>query len=442
LPTVPGYLPNEQRFDAFNANLFLNQNYLNSGFPLAFQPFGYPQAQNFVYAYSHQANLTFEHDLGHNMSMSVAYNFNGGRHLNRPINANTPRGDLLVRNWQALVAADPSQATTNPLFVTGCGVGPAGPFIPAALVNFFRPSGLNASVSNFFSAAVPGGAQCVGLAQQVLGLYGLNTACDPTTFTNCVPFSDMDANYSNGSSVYHGLTTNLRKRFGGHTEFLASYTWSHAIDDSTDLQSPLAPQDSFFPSAERSNSLFDQRHRFVFSGVYQTGRLSWSGFAGKLLSNWTFAPIVEVASGRPFNILTGNPDNFQFSPSTGRPNVVNPGTPPTPCGPTVASSFSPTGFFQEPCYAVFAAGGTPTLQALDGNLARNAGIKPWTVFNDLRVSRRLYFGERVNLDLIADMFNIANRFNVADVNQLWTNAGQPTASYDPRQFQFAMKVNW
>ena len=442
LPSVPGYLPNEQRFDAFNANIFLHQNYQTLGLPLAFQPFGYPQAKNFVYAYSHQANLTFEHDLGHNMSISVAYNFNGGRHLNRPINANTPRGDLLVRNWQAAVAADPTQATTNPLFVTGCGIGPGGPFMPAGLVNFFRPSGLNASVANFFGAAVPGGAQCVGLAQQVLGFYGLNATCDPTTFTNCVPFSDMDANYSNGSSVYHGLTANLRKRFGGHTEFLGSYTWSKAIDDSTDLQSPLAPQDSFFPSAERSLSLFDQRHRFVFSGVYQTGSVSGSGFASKLLSNWTFAPIVEVASGRPFNILTGNPDNFQFSPSTGRPNVVPAGTPATPCGPTVASSFSHSGFFQEPCYALFAFGGTPTLQALDGNFPRNGGLKPWTVFNDLRVSRRIYFGEHVNLDLIADMFNIANRFNVADVNQIWTNAGQPTASYDPRQFQFAMKVNW
>ena len=78
---------------------------------------------------------------------------------------------------------------------------------------------------------------------------GLSTACDPTTLTGCVPFSDMDANYSNGSSVYHGLTANLKKRFGDHYEFLASYTWSHAIDDSTDLQSPLAPQDSYFPGA-------------------------------------------------------------------------------------------------------------------------------------------------------------------------------------------------
>jgi hypothetical protein len=259
----------------------------------------------------------------------------------------------------------------------------------------------------------------------------------------CVPFSDMDANFSNGSSVYHGFTANLRKRFGNHYEFLTSYTWSHAIDDSTDLQSPLAPQDSFFPSAERSNSLFDQRHRLVFSGVFQSGKLGGSGFARKFFSNWTVAPILEVSSGRPFNILTGNPDNFQFSPFTGRPNVVTASTAaPLPCPAPVASRFSPTGFLQEPCYAVFALGGTPTLAALDGNLGRNAGVRPWTVFNDLRIARRIPIGERFNVDAIVDMFNIANRFNVADINPLFTAAGQPTAAYDPRQFQFALKVTW
>ena len=108
----------------------------------------------------------------------------------------------------------------------------------------------------------------------------------------------------------------------------------------------------------------------------------------------------------------------------------------------MASKFSPTGFFQQPCYAVFALGGTPTLLALDGNFPRNGGVKPWTVFNDLRVARRLYFGERINLDLIADIFNLANRFNVADVNPLYTQAGKPTAAFDPRQFQAAMKLRW
>jgi Carboxypeptidase regulatory-like domain/TonB dependent receptor len=444
LPQIPGYQPNQQRFDPSNANLFINQNYLNPAtfFPVAFQPFGYPQAKGFVYAYAQQANLTFEQDLGHNMSLSVAYNFNGGRHLNRPINANTTRGDLLVKNWQAALAAGAALPTDNPLFVNSCGIGPAGPYVPTALVNFFRPSGLNPAIA-IALLSNPATAGCVqGVAPLVLKAGGLSTACDPTTLTGCVPFSDMDANYSNGSSIYHGLTANLKKRFGNHYEFLASYTFSHAIDDSTDLQSPLAPQDSYLPGLERSTSLFDQRHRLVFSGVYQSGKLAGAGFVSRFFSNFTVAPIVEVASGRPFNIITGNPDNFQFSPSTSRPNVVPAGTAATPCGPTVASKFSPTGFFQEPCYVQFAAGGTPTLEAFDGNLSRNAGVRPWTIYNDLRVSRRINFGERMSVDLMVDMFNLANKNNVADVNPLFTSAGQPTAAADPRQFQFAMKLNW
>src|SRR6202043_480242 len=103
-----GYEPNQQRFNAFQAqSIFLNQNYLNPStfFPLAFQPFGYPQSKNFVYAYSQQANLSVERDLGRGFALNLAYNFNGGRHLNRPINANTIRGDLMVANLNASVAA-------------------------------------------------------------------------------------------------------------------------------------------------------------------------------------------------------------------------------------------------------------------------------------------------------------------------------------------------
>jgi hypothetical protein len=280
-------------------------------------------------------------------------------------------------------------------------------------------------------------------AQALLAsLPGFNADCNPAPptfdYTNCVPFGDMDANYSNGSSIYHGFTANLRKRFSSHYEFLASYTWSHAIDDSTDLQSTLTPQDSFFPALDRSNSSFDQRHRFVFSGVYQTGKLGGSGFASKFFSDWTFAPIIEVASGRPFNIITGNGDNLQLSSLTGRPNTfVNPAC--TAQGnPAVTSKASPTGVFQEPCISGFDG----TLLSLDGNLGRNAGLSPWTLFSDLRVSKRIPFGERFNLDLIADMFNIANKMNVAAVSPLFSNAGLATSSYDPRQFQFALKLNW
>ena len=68
---------------------------------------------------------------------------------------------------------------------------------------------------------------------------------------------------------------------------------------------------------------------------------------------------------------------------------------------------------------------------------------------DLRVSKAINFGERFRLDLIADAFNLTNHTNIAAVNQLCDPtsgitclAGQPTASYDARQFQFALKFNW
>ncbi|MGA7292148.1 MAG: carboxypeptidase regulatory-like domain-containing protein [Terriglobales bacterium] len=453
------YLPNQQQFQALNTpqSVFLNQNYLNLAqgtfLPLAFQPFGYPQAKNFVYAYSQQVNFTIERDLGDGYALSVAYNFNGGRHINRPINGNTIRGDLMTANYDAayydakyLGLPVPS----SPFTVSGCNpLNAPLPYVDPALMNYFRPGGLNPSIAAAFQLG--GQAGCVAQGQALLAtLPGFNTKCNPTPpdfdYTNCIPFGDMDANYSNGSSVYHGLTANLRKRFSSHYEFLASYTWSHAIDDSTDLESTLTPQDSYYPSLDRSTSTFDQRHRFVFSGVYQSGKLSGSGFASKFFSNWTLAPLIEFDSGRPFNIITGNGDNLQLSSLTGRPNVVPSGTPTNACDyPTIASKFSPTGFFQEPCFADV----TPeqlaspnALLYLDGNLGRNTGVMPWTVFNDLRVARRVYFGERYSMDLIEDTFNIANVYNVSAVSPLFTNAGQATAAYDPRQFQFALKLNW
>lgn len=438
LPTAGpnmGYLPGEQRFDPFFPNsTFINQNYLNPATfqPLLSQPFGFPTGKGFEHAYAQQASFSMEHDLGGNFALSVTYNYTHGVHLNRPINANPVRGDLLAKNWARAVLFDGVSPTTSPLSIVTCD--PVNNVYPAALTSFFRPSGINPSLVPVF------GGPCTAAATAFLATQGLGL---PVT----VPFSDMVANYSNGSSVYHGLTAQLRKRFSRRYELLASYTWSHTIDDSTDLQSLLSPQDSFFPFKERASSTFDQRHRFVFSGVYQSGKLAGDGFGSKLFSYWTVAPIIEVGSGRPFTILTAEPVNFQFSPNTARPNVVAAGTPTNACGfPAQASSLSPTGFFQTPCFIGPALAGTITLSDLDGNLGRNTARRPYTVFTDFRVSRRFNLTERLKLDGIVDMFNLINRFNVADVSVLCSstscNAGKPAASYDPRQFQFALKLSF
>ncbi len=324
------YQASQQRFDANNTNsIFINQNYLAAGFPLAILPSGLPADLNYATPYVQQISFGIEQDMGHNISLNIAYNSTGGRHLNRPINANAVNPTLLVANWRAAVAAvnagtaavRPGTPVTavagprsNPLTVATasgtipCGSGPGGPYVAPPLLNFFRQSGVNTSLAPFFTAQ--GAGACVGLAQQLVTAYGLGVGVP-------VPFGDMTPNRTNGTSNYNGLSVNVRKRFSERYEFLGSYTWSHAIDDSTDVVSNSdAPQNNFAANAERSKSTFDQRHRFVLSGVYNSGKQG-HGLRSALLSFITVAPIIELASGRPFNILDGHGHELRLQPADG-----------------------------------------------------------------------------------------------------------------------------
>jgi outer membrane receptor protein involved in Fe transport len=444
------YLPGQQRFDPNNSNsAFVNQNFLTSGFPLAILPSGLPADLHYVTPYVQQISVGFEQDLGHDLTINVAYNSTGGRHLNRPVNVNPVNPQLLVANWRNAVnavnagTAQPGTAspTSNPLTVATaagvnpCGVGPTGPYVSPPLLNFFRRSGLNASLAPFLVSA--GAGQCVALASEIASADGLGVGLQ-------VPFGDMTPNLTTGTSDYNALSVNLRKRLSSKYEFLFSYTWSHAIDDSTDVVSTSdAPQNNFNPNAERSTSTFDQRHRFVLSGVYNSGRIGSSGFLPAVFSGVTVAPIFEISSGRPFNILTGTDTNFDFDPLTDRPNAVLAGSGTTSCGNApVASRYSPTGFLNLPCYIDAPANAGPNSSYFNGDLGRNAGTKPYTVFTDLRIAKAFTFSHELTLQLTADVFNLINKNDTLDVNLLYTVAGTPTAASDPRQFQFGARLSF
>ncbi|MGD0443141.1 MAG: TonB-dependent receptor [Edaphobacter sp.] len=446
------YLANQQRFDPDNSNsVFVNQNFLAEGFPLAILPSGLPADLYFKTPYVQQISFGIEQDMGHDISLNIAYNSTGGRHLNRPINVNPVNPQLLIANWRNAVnavkagTAPPATAnpTSNPLTVATasgvnpCGVGPTGPYVAPPLLNFFRPSGLNTSLATFLANPAVGGGQCVALASEIAFADGLGKGLP-------VPFGDMTPNLTTGTSDYNGLSVNLKKRFSQNYEFLVSYTWSHAIDDSTDVVSTSdAPQSNFAPNAERSNSTFDQRHRLVLSGVFNSGHIGGSGFVPAVFSGFTVAPIFEVSSGRPFNILTGTDTNFDFDPLTDRPNAVALNSGVTGCGTApVLSKYSPTGAFNLPCYIDAPASAGPASSYYSGDLPRNAGVKPYTVFTDLRIARTFTFSHEIGLQVTADVFNLINKNNTLDVNLLYTAAGTPTAAYDPRQFQFGARFSF
>jgi len=436
--TTPGvaptsqYLPGRVRFN--------DQTFVGFG-PIL--PFTLAVGKDFEYAYANQANFTIERQVSKNMSFSASYIFVGAHHLPHPQDVNAPQTNLLIQNFQrfafrnpasnaeALFFQLPQSCTAPPPGTPACppgytvvipglvGVNALGQGVVNPIAaNFFRP----ASPNYFFVSSITNGA----VSKTVFD--AANSAANTLRTAGAIsPFGDVSAQLSDGNSSYNALNLELRRRFSNHFQFLASYTWSHSIDDSSDLQTLLKPQDNRNFRAERADSLFDQRHRFVFSAVIGSPT-SWrdGSFARRFFADFMIAPIVEISSGRPFNILTGSDTNGDLQSSNDRPSVADDGT-------------------------LFA----PTTPFTGGSLGRNRGITHGYASFDLRITRTLRLSENVRLDLIAEGFNLFNRFNEAAASPFFQDVNafgqrdesgrfysRPTAAFDPRQFQFGIKLNF
>jgi hypothetical protein len=477
LPFVMCYEQGQQRFNPFQtSSLFTSQNFITAGFPLTLLPFTIPVTKNFQYALAQQANLTIERELSNNWKLSLGYNFTHGTHLDRTINLSVANPKLLIENANNAIAAGVTAPGTNPLGVTapsgsgcvatgtgsveviatgilglgfaapGCDTTPVGYISTPAVFNYFRPSGPNPSFANL----VGGYAPLVGLAT----LAGYPTGDSGVQ----IPWSDVNPQTSTGNSIYNAFTLTVTKRLSRGFELLSGWTYSHTIDDSTDLSTLLNPQDNSNPNAERGNSNFDQRHRWITSAVFQSPyhTRDSSGWQ-RILADFTVSPVIEVASGRPYNVLIGSDPNLDFGTATNRPSTLPPGaTLPPGFPPPVTSPYIPNVQFIIPSTCVDSTNATfgpfpfvpsPPYGCI-GDLGRNAFTRPGFFEIDLRIDRKIPIGEKMNLEVIADGFNMLNRLNVSDVNPLCDptsgtcTAGAPTASFDPRTFQFALKVNW
>jgi hypothetical protein len=432
-------------------------------------PFTLHVQKNFEYAYADQGNFTVEHELTKDMTLSGSYIFVGAHHLPHPLDVNAPRTGLQIANFFRLAGRNPVNTTEAVAFSipTSGAACPGG--VPLQCFTLTTPTGapaypnagqtfaiivpgmitapltnlgsrvINAGIANFFRPSAPNYFLAQALSGGLVTPAVLNSQLGGTLRSPGVvsPFGSINAQTSDGNSSYNALNVDLKKRFSNHFQFLASYTWSHSIDDSSDLQTLLLPQDNRNFGGERADSLFDQRHRFVFSGIIASPA-TWKQGDGlhRFLSNFTVAPIVEISSGRPFNILSNQDTNNDQSNQTDRPSVLADGT---LCVPGTSG-----------CVPIITNG-----VFTSGSLARDFGLTHRFMSVDMRVAKLVPIGERMKLEIIAEGFNLFNRFNEAaaspfidDVKLFNQRAGngryysRPTAAFDPRQFQFGLKLNF
>ncbi len=79
----------------------------------------------------------------------------------------------------------------------------------------------------------------------------------------------IQADVNDGFAYYNALNVNLNHRFSRRLQMLASYTWSHALDNvDPDIPSQNPNDPNFTGRQELGPAIYDERQRFVLSGVY------------------------------------------------------------------------------------------------------------------------------------------------------------------------------
>jgi hypothetical protein len=206
---------------------------------------------------------------------------------------------------------------------------------------------------------------------------------------------------SSGNSYYDGMVVSFNQRAVRWASMRVSYTLSKTIDEAGNFFFSNV-QNNFNIRDDRGLSDNDQRHRLVISGTLEVPRREKANGFQNLIRGFQLGYIFTYASRLPFNVLLGSDRNFDTN-NNDRPIGVG----------------------------------------------RNTGRGFDFASLDLRLSRRIHLSERVDLQLLAEGFNVLNRANFGVPNNTFGSGlnplptfGQPTAAFDPRQFQLGLKVTF
>ena len=256
--------------------------------------------------------------------------------------------------------------------------------------------------------------------------YG-NTSTTTRPITNFGSIIDIE---SVSKSNYNALVLQIQRRMTKGLALQANYTMSRAIDYgqrfgtfAASFQTVSNPFDLSYDKNYSSNNI---PHKFVANAVLRPSELfhmAKTGVARAIFGDFQVSPIFVISSG--------------YALDAGIPSGFPPG-------------------FSTPSNTLFGAGGV-----LDIPFLRNVYHRPYTTTTDLRISKRIRFNEHMNLELLAEGFNIFNRSNVTRANDSYisridfttgvltynpdfgsTTQINNTITLAPRQIQLGAKFNF
>ena len=390
--------------------------------------------------YAEQYNLTIQRELAKNLVLQVAYVGRQGHRLlaTQDINAGNPQTCLDLN--QILGVGTCGQYGADSEYTI-----PAGTVLP---VDLHLPYGS--------AKVIPAGTTIGNAGITLVGLRPFSSPnCEPTSGEGCpadgLPvFSSIFQQGTISSSAYNALQASLEKRFSGGLQFTGAYTFAKSIDYASTFESLVNP---YNPRIGRSPSLFDARHRFVFSYYWELPVPKYQGFKGKALNGWSLSGTTTAQTGFPIRI-TDQDDNELYSSfdfeTSGQPNLIAPFKKLNPRGPGNLG-FDPNSF-SPGCIDPADVANDQLLCSNDpggvvlgtiGNAPRTICCGPGIFQTDIGVLKNTDIGERFRLQFRGEIYNL---FNYAQFFQPDGNVtdggdfGRVKRARDPRLVQFALKL--
>ncbi len=356
--------------------------------------------------YMEQYNLSVEYQLGASMVLGAGYVGSQGHRLLATYDEN-PGNPALCEQLESQGCGPYGEDSTY--------VIPATPVSPSVTYYGTRPAG---AISN-----------------------------DPVDGLEA--FSSMFTIDSIASSSYNSAQIHLERR-ASDFEFLASYTYSKSLDNSSGFENLLNP---FCFKCDRNLSAFDARHRFVFSYTYELPlkRFASAGIRKKLIDGWEIGGIYTYQTGVPVHLTDTSSDysltgGYDFEPAD-RPEIVGPiqmqdphksgcafgtgaGTSST-CSPVPNQFFVNPNVFQTEPFGQF------------GNARHNMFGGPPINNWDFTVIKRIAFKERYSFEFRSEFFNFLNHtqfYNPDGDIGAGPQFGVISQARDPRFVQFGAKL--
>ena len=296
--------------------------------------------------------------------------------------------------------------------------------------------------------------------------------------------SDITEALNGFYSNYNSLQVRYEQRFVAGLTLLNSFTWEHALDNaSASLEGNTpSPQDANNIRGDYGQSDYNLPIANVTSLVYELpfgrGRhfaSNANGLTNSIVGGWQVSAINTAQAGTPFN-LTYTPNSAQQvslqisatyrGANEYRPNLV-PGKKVTQGRSSRAAN---TGYVNYINYSAFVM---PPIKDASGNVlspfgtaSRNPGRNPAFYETDLALNKRFNLpGDRLKMEFRTEIFNLFNHTNlylpgnisgsqgtttatagvggsvpVSTITGNPSGGGQITSTFQPRIFQFALKV--